>query len=108
MYASLGTRPKISFAVTTLSHFNSKPLGMHMTAAKRISQYLKHTRKLKLSFEAQGKSTNLISFMDSDWAGCTSTQKSMSTCIFGHGNINENLGPIIWQAKGQSIIALSS
>jgi hypothetical protein len=32
----------------------------------------------------------------------------MSTCIFGHRNINESLGPIQWHVKGQSIVALSS
>jgi hypothetical protein len=47
MYASLGTRPDISYAVTTLSRFNSKPREMHMTAAKRVLGYLKRTSKLK-------------------------------------------------------------
>jgi hypothetical protein len=66
MYGSFGTRPDISFAVTTLSRFNSKPLKMHMTAAKYVSRYFKHTSKLKLNFQAQGKSTNLIGFTDWD------------------------------------------
>jgi hypothetical protein len=81
---------------------------MHLIAAKYILRYLKRTCKLKLNYDAQSKSTDLIGFTDSDWAGPSSTRKSMSACIFGHGTFNENLGAILWQAKGQSTVALSS
>jgi hypothetical protein len=34
MYAALGSRPDISFAVSSLSRYNSTPLTIHLTAAK--------------------------------------------------------------------------
>jgi hypothetical protein len=43
MYAALATRPNISFAVTALCQYNSRPFTRHLTAAKRVLQYLKST-----------------------------------------------------------------
>jgi hypothetical protein len=43
MYAALATRPDISYAVAPLSRYNSRPFTSHMTAAKRVLQYLKST-----------------------------------------------------------------
>jgi hypothetical protein len=109
MYASLGTRPDISYAVTTLSRFNSRPLEMHMTAAKRVLRYLKQTMKLKLNFETSNGHTLLCSFTDSDWGGRLDNGKSTSGCILGHGNILENdFGPILWQSKSQTVVSLST
>jgi len=34
MYAALATQPDISYTVTTLSRYNSRPFTSHMTAAK--------------------------------------------------------------------------
>jgi hypothetical protein len=36
MYAALGSCPDISFAVSSLSRYNSVPLAIHLTAAKRV------------------------------------------------------------------------
>jgi len=43
MYAARATRPDISYAVADLSRYNSRPFTSHMTAAKRVLQYLKST-----------------------------------------------------------------
>jgi hypothetical protein len=43
MYAALGSHPDISFAVSSLSRYNSAPLATHLTAAKRVLRYLKST-----------------------------------------------------------------
>jgi hypothetical protein len=39
MYAALGTRPDIAYAVAALSRYNSRPLTVHLTAAKRVLCY---------------------------------------------------------------------
>ena len=46
MFAALGTRPDVSFAVGVLSRYNAHPLAMHVTAAKRVIRYLKTTSHL--------------------------------------------------------------
>jgi len=43
MYVPLATLPDISYAVAALSCYNSRPFTSHMTAAKRVLQYLKST-----------------------------------------------------------------
>ena len=39
-WAALATRPDISFAVSTVAHFASKPGPAHWEAVKRIFRYL--------------------------------------------------------------------
>ena len=101
MFAALGTRPDISYSVTALSRYNVRPLQMHLTAAKRVLRYLKTTMGKKLHFPVDSKTT-LHGLTDSDWAGRTSTRKSVGGYIFIDG------GPISWQAKSQSVVALST
>jgi len=48
MYAALAPRPDISYAVAALSRYNSRPFTCHMTAAKRVLQYLKSTADFRL------------------------------------------------------------
>ena len=46
LYAALGTRPDIAFAVTQLSRFNSDPTEEHLRYAKYVLRYLKGTKSL--------------------------------------------------------------
>ena len=50
MYAAIGTRPDIAFAVAALSRYNVKPYHVHLIAAKRVLRYLKATADVKLVF----------------------------------------------------------
>jgi hypothetical protein len=43
MFAVLPTRPNISFAVAALCRYDSHPCTSHLTAAKRVLQYLQTT-----------------------------------------------------------------
>jgi hypothetical protein len=43
MYAAIGTRPDIAFAVGALSRFLSNPGRLHWNEAKRVLAYLKGT-----------------------------------------------------------------
>ena len=43
MYMALATWPDISFAVAALCRINSRPFTSHLTATKRVLQYLKST-----------------------------------------------------------------
>ncbi|KAH8152156.1 uncharacterized protein LAJ45_03582 [Morchella importuna] len=112
MYAALGTRPDISFAVTVLSRYNIQPLQMHLTAAKRVLRYLKSTAHYKIHFIGQQASSEIenslgiCGYTDSDWAGNTLDRKSVGGCIFTGNGITG--GPILWQAKSQTVVALST
>lgn len=50
MYASVATRPDITFAVSTLSQFLKNPGQIHWEAVKRVMRYLSQTRDLELTY----------------------------------------------------------
>jgi hypothetical protein len=115
MYAALGSRPDIAFSVTALSRYNIQPLEMHLTAAKRVLRYLKTTSDLRIHYRRLPSSrTSIIGYTDSDWAGNTKTRKSVGGCVFGLGYLDSSRpepdmsGLIHWQAKSQSVVALST
>jgi hypothetical protein len=108
MYAALGTRPDLAFCVTSLSRHNSRPLAMHLTAAKRALRYLKSTANLKIHYDvatSNDESSTVTGFTDSDWAGNLTTRKSVGGCVFSIGTCS---GPIHWHSKSQSVVALST
>ena len=102
MYASLATRPDITFATNRLSQFNSNPGQAHWTALLRVLRYLKHTRNYVLVLGGQEKIT-LEGYTDSDYAGCVDTRRSTSGYAFTLG-----CGSISWSSKRQAIVTTSS
>jgi transposase InsO family protein len=103
MYAAVGTRPDISFAVNTLAQHASAPGEEHLRALKRIFQYLIGTKSYKLVFNGRTKDRTLIGFVDADWAGDVNSRRSISGYVFFL-----NGTPISWTAKKQPSISLSS
>jgi Reverse transcriptase (RNA-dependent DNA polymerase)/gag-polypeptide of LTR copia-type len=101
MYAMLGTRPDIAYAVSVVSRYSSNPTETHMKAVKRILRYLNATKHLKLVFS--GTLTNLTGFTDADWAGDHGTRRSTSGYLFHVGS-----GVISWSSKRQATVSLSS
>ena len=103
LFLSICTRPDITFAVMSLSQWNSKPEPRHFASAKRVLRYLKGTKSLRLRYGGVNKDHPLQGFTDSDWGGDHSTRASVSGyCWFFAG------GPISWSAKKQVCIALST
>jgi hypothetical protein len=92
MYAALGTRPDISFSVSSLSRFNIDPRARNLTAAKRVLRYFKETCKFKLIFDGNGDNSGLTT--DSDWANDLKNRKSVGGYVFMYGG-----NPISWQSK---------
>jgi hypothetical protein len=104
MYAALGTRPDIAYAVAALSRYNSRPLTVHLTAAKRVLRYLKATKAAKLCYDAaHAGSGDLHGYTDSDWAGDSADRKSQGGFVFAMGG-----AAVSWQSRKQSLIALST
>ena len=101
MYAMLGTRPDIAFAVSVMSRFAAKPLPEHKKIVQGIFRYLKGSLHLKLTF--RGALKDLTGYTDSDWSGCQDTRRSTSGYIFMIGS-----AVVSWSAKRQATVALSS
>lgn len=101
MYAMLGTRPDISYAVSVVSRFSANPTTDHWLAVQRILRYLRGTLDLELAFS--GDLRPLVGYSDADWAGDISTRRSTSGYVFGIGT-----GPISWSSKRQSTVSLST
>ncbi|KAK9769258.1 putative Integrase catalytic domain-containing protein [Seiridium cardinale] len=101
MYAMLGTRPDIAFAVSKCSRYLARPNKDCIRAVQRIFAYLRTTIDLELVY--RGDSINLQGFSDADWAGDRETRRSTSGYIFNLGS-----GAVSWSSKRQPTVSLSS
>ena len=102
MYAMLGTRPDIAYAVSVLSQFMQEPRLEHWQALKRVLRYLKGTSHYKLTYDGR-LSSQLVGYTDSNWAGDKGDRRSTSGYVFFlHG------GAINWRSRKHPTVALSS
>ena len=100
MYASTGTRPDISYTVSTLARFMADPHPIHFDAAKRVLRYLKGTKDLRLTFGLNDD--GLVGYTDADWAS-QAHRHSISGSVFLVSG-----GAISWSSRKQPIVALST
>jgi hypothetical protein len=100
MYIAVCTRPDIAFSVSFLSQFNNRPRKIHWSAAKRVLQYLKYTIDYSLCYRKTDE--KLCGYVDSDWAN-RKDRRSYTGYVFKYSN-----GPISWECKKQTTVALSS
>ena len=104
IYLMICTRPDLSFVVTKLSQFMSKPTNALLSIAKNVLRYLKGTIDYELTFSKQNSPMHLLGYCDSDW-GSSEDRKSITGYCF---MLNDS-GPMIsWKCKKQPIVALSS
>ena len=101
MYAMLGTRPDLAYAVSVVSRYASNPTGTHWKAVKRIFRYIRGTLDLRLTFS--GALEPLAGYTDADWGGDRDTRRSTSGYVFNVGS-----GAISWSSKRQPTVALST
>lgn len=97
MYASLGTRPDISFAVQTVSRFSTKPGLIHWDAVKRIFRYLKGTKDLWLSY-GHAK-IDLAGYADADGSMAEDRHAISGYAFIVHG------GAVSWSGGKGSTLA---
>jgi hypothetical protein len=100
MYASMGTRPDITFAVSTVAQFLDNPGIAHWEAVKRIFQYLKGTRDLSLTYGEEEK--DLQGWVDADGAS-QDHRRAISGYVFMVDG-----GAVSWTSKKQEIVSLST
>lgn len=102
MYAMLGTRPDIAFAVGLLGRFANDPSESHWTAVTHVFRYLAHSRDLQITYgsgyrEMQGYSDSDFATSDPGKRRCTS---GYVYTLWG--------GAISWQSKRQPSVALAT
>ena len=108
MYAMLGTRPDLAFAIGLLTRFNSNPGKSHVGALKRVLRYLKGSIDFQLTYgaESSGSSGSMLAVLghcDSDWGGSIDDRRSVSGTVFTIAG-----GAVTWQAQRQKSVALST
>jgi len=102
MYAALGSRPDIAYAVQYLSTFTHAHSDNHWSAVKRVFRYLQGTKKLGVRFVRGEGELELTVYADADFANAGDA-KSVSgyACMLGGGVVS-------WSSKKQSTVALST
>ena len=81
LYAQLGTRPDISFAVSRLAQYASNPSPQHIRLAKYVLCYLLGTSDLKLVYDGAA-GNGLYGYSDSSWADDPDDRHSTSGYVF--------------------------
>lgn len=77
MYAMLGTRCDLAYAVGLISRFMSNPISEHCLAVKWVFRYLKKTEDLKLVFKKQ-EEFKVEGFCDSDFSSELDIRRSIT------------------------------
>lgn len=102
MYAMLGTRPDIAFAVGLLGRFARDPSVTHWEAVCHVFRYLAHTQHLALTYSPG--SNKLEAFSDAEYATSDpDTRRSVCGYVITLWG-----GAISWQSKRQPSIALAT
>ena len=102
MYLYQGTRPDMSFAINTLSRFNTSYKQEHWNAAKRVLKYLKGSTDYKIKYGPTFK--DIVGYSDASFPKAPiDDPKSVS------GNVFMFCGePISWTTHRPSTYAVSS
>ena len=104
IYLMTNTRPDLSYVVTLLGQFMSKPTIAHLNLAKHVLRYLKGTKSLGLNFVKTDSNLEVFGYCDSDWGGSSDRRSISGYCFMLHQN-----GPLVsWKSCKQNIVALSS
>lgn len=101
MYAMLGTRPDLSFAVNYFSRYQNAQTEELWKGLKRVLRYIKGTLDMGLLFE-QGKQSILTCYSDADWGSGEDRKSTTGYVIKVYGN------SVSWATKRQTCVSLSS
>ncbi len=100
LYLLINTRPDISYSVGVLARFCKNP-NYRACTVLRVLVYLQRTPERGIRYTGTDLSVNAYS--DADWAGYLDSRKSTTDYeVYAAG------GPIAWQSKLQTTIAVST
>ena len=101
LYLSINTRPDISYSVGVLARFSKNPNFRACKAVLRVLVYLRGTPEVGIRYT--GDDLKVYAYSDADWAGDPDSRKSTTGyVVYAAG------GPIAWQSKLQTTIAVST
>jgi hypothetical protein len=101
LYLSINTRPDISYSVGVLARFSKSPTFRACKAVLRLLIYLRGTADRGICYS--GDNLKIFAYSDADWAGDLDSRRSTTGyVVYAAG------GPISWQSKLQSTIAVST
>ena len=108
LYASISTRPDISYAVNKLSQHMQAPTMRDAKGCDRIFRYLSGTKNLGLLFGRQrlaapDAAVSVSTYADADWASDRTDRKSITGWI---SMINGD--PVSWSSKKQKVVSQST
>jgi hypothetical protein len=95
------TRPNIAYTVQQVCLHMHDPREPHLTTVKHILRYLQGTLDLSLLLH-RASTSDLVVYIDVDWAGCPDTHRSTS----GYAVFLCNL--VSWSSKHQNVVSHSS
>ena len=101
MYLASAMRPDISFAVSKLSQFVSKPGDDHWHALERVMCYLKGTASYVIHYTEYPRV--LEGYSDSNWISDADKIKATSGYLFTLGG-----GAVSWKSCKQTILTRST
>jgi hypothetical protein len=106
LYAALGSRPDIAYAVGLLGRYASDPSIEHWGAIKHLLRYLNGTRNYELAVVREQHdlpANTVIAYSDADHAGDLDGARSTSGwLVFFNGAL------IMWKSKKQGLVAHST
>ena len=102
-FACIGTRPDLSYAVSTAAKYCSNPSVAHCNALRRILKYLAGTLHLGLSFSGHHQPLTLTAYCDADYAMDLDDRKSRTGFV-----LFLNHGPVLWASRKQACCASST
>lgn len=102
LYASIGTRPDITTAVSILSRHLSAPTAAHVSRARHIVSYLAGVPDLGICFRRQGE-LNIQVYCDASFAPDEHNRRSRTGYV-----VTINKAPVAWKSQLQSIVAQST
>ncbi|CAM8922384.1 unnamed protein product [Rhodiola kirilowii] len=103
MYAMIATTPDLSYAVSLLSRYMSKPGKYHWYALKHVIAYVNSFAELGLCYSNRAAVSELIGYVDADFASDGDSRKSNTSCVF---TLSGNR--IVWKSRLQPLVAQST
>jgi hypothetical protein len=104
LYASLGTRPDITYATSVIGRYAAKPSTLHRETVKHLLRYLRGRSDYKITiYDPSLGHESILCCADADLGGEADTSKStLGIVVYALGTL------VIWKLKKQSIVAQST